>query len=237
VIHRRTGEVADEYLFACLRFAMPVYFRHLSVVHRVHQKSHPAKAQGRINMQRLVAASTVLLFLVLVITRIFLMRRTGVNAVYFANIDKKDFLIPPFAFLYIYIVIAAPLGLPPVTKQEFSHSEALSWVGVFLCLLGLLLFLVSLVSFGRSFRVGIDTDHPGKLVTTGVFALSRNPIYVAFWIIMLGQFLIFPNWILLAYLPGAAWLFHRQVLREEEFLEQHYDQEYLQYCNRVRRYL
>jgi len=81
--------------------------------------------------------------------------------------------------------------------------------------LGVLLFLVSLVSFGRSFRVGIDTDNPGKLVTTGVFALSRNPIYVAFWIMMLGQFLIFPNCILLVYLPGAAWLFHRQVLREE----------------------
>jgi protein-S-isoprenylcysteine O-methyltransferase Ste14 len=167
------------------------------------------------NMQRLLAALTVLLFLVLVMTRVFLMRRMGVKAVYFANIDKKDFLIPPLAFLYIYIVTSTPLRLPNATKQEFFRSEALSWGGVCLCALGLLLFLVSLVSFGRSFRVGIDTDKPGKLVTTGVFALSRNPIYVAFWIIMLGQFLIFPNWILLTYLPAAAWLFHRQVLREE----------------------
>jgi protein-S-isoprenylcysteine O-methyltransferase Ste14 len=179
-------------------------------------------------MQRLIAASTVLLFLVLVITRIFLMKRTGVKAVYFGNIDKKDFLIPPFAFLYVYIVIAAPFGLSAVTKQEFFRSEALPWVGVFLCLLGLLLFLVSLISFGRSFRVGIDTDKPGRLVTTGIFALSRNPIYVAFWTIMLGQFLIFPNWILLLYLPGAAWLFHRQVLREEEFMRRHYGEEYVE---------
>jgi len=188
-------------------------------------------------MQRLIGSWTILLFLGLVITRILLMRRTGLKAVNFANIDKKDFFILPFALFYIYSVTAAPLGLPATTKQEFFRSEALSWVGAFLCLLGLLLFLLSLVSFGRSFRVGIDTDNPGKLVTTGVFALSRNPIYVAFWIIMLGQFLIFPNWILLVYLPGAAWLFHRQVLREEEFMERHYGEEYVEYCNRVRRYL
>jgi protein-S-isoprenylcysteine O-methyltransferase Ste14 len=85
--------------------------------------------------------------------------------------------------------------------------------------------------------VGIDTDHPGGLITTGVFAFSRNPIYLAFALILLGQFLIFPNWILLAYLGGATWLFHRQVLREERFLSQHYGRAYLEYSHRVRRYL
>jgi protein-S-isoprenylcysteine O-methyltransferase Ste14 len=95
----------------------------------------------------------------------------------------------------------------------------------------------SLVSFGQSFRVGIDTEHPGKLITTGVFALSRNPMYMAFALIMLGQFLIFSNWIPLVYLVAAIWLFHRQVIREEGFLKQHYGQEYVDYCNRVRRYV
>jgi protein-S-isoprenylcysteine O-methyltransferase Ste14 len=30
---------------------------------------------------------------------------------------------------------------------------------------------------------------------------------------------------------------HRQVLREEDYLKAHYGREYLDYCNRVRRYL
>ena len=165
------------------------------------------------------------------------MKRNGVSAMKFGNIDKKDFLIPPFALFYFYVVFAATFKLAAVSKQEFFHSETVSWGGVLLCIAGLLLFSLSLVSFGRSFRVGIDKDHPDKLVTTGVFALSRNPIYVAFWIVLFGQFLIFPNWILLLYLGAATWLFHRQVLREEEYLKENYASESSEYCRRVKRYL
>jgi protein-S-isoprenylcysteine O-methyltransferase Ste14 len=110
-------------------------------------------------------------------------------------------------------------------------------VGVFLCFGGLILLLLSLVSFGKSFRVGIDVDHSGKLVTAGVFAFSRNPIYVAFRFVLLGQFLVFANWILLVYLAAGIWLFHRQVSREEEYLRKQYGHEYAEYCNGVRRYL
>src|SRR5262249_23104329 len=158
-------------------------------------------------MQRLLASLTIVLLLGMVISRVLLMRRSGIRAMHCGKIDRKDFLIPPFALFYFYIVFAAAFDLPTVTQQQFFSSEVLSWVGVFLCGVGLLLFLLSLVSFGRSFRVGIDADHPDRLITTGVFALSRNPIYVAFWIIMLGQFLVFPNCLLLVYLGAAAWMF------------------------------
>jgi protein-S-isoprenylcysteine O-methyltransferase Ste14 len=188
-------------------------------------------------MQRYLAALTIVVLFVMVLTKVFLMRRTGARAVHFGNIDKTDFLIPPFALFYFYTIFAAAFDRPIVSTQEFFHSEAIAWIGVFLCLVGLILILLSLVSFGRSFRIGIDIDHPEKLVTTGVFAFSRNPIYVAFGFVLVGQFLVFPNWIMLVYLGGGIWLFHRQVLREEEFLRKHYGEEYAEYCRRVRRYL
>jgi protein-S-isoprenylcysteine O-methyltransferase Ste14 len=145
-------------------------------------------------------------------------------------------LIAPFALFYFYIVFAAAFNFPTVSKQEFFYSGIISWVGVFLCLAGLLLLLLCLVSFGKSFRVGIDTDHPDKLITTGVFAFSRNPIYLAFGLVLFGQFLVFSNWIHLVYMGSAIWLFHRQVLREEDYLKKHYGKEYSEYCDRVRRY-
>jgi protein-S-isoprenylcysteine O-methyltransferase Ste14 len=188
-------------------------------------------------MQRYFAAFTVVLLVGMVWVRALLMRRKGIRAMNFGRIDKKDFLIPPFALFYFYLVLAAAFNFPTVSRQELFHSALVSWAGVLLCLMGLFLVFLSLVSFGRSFRVGIDLDHPDKLITTGIFAFSRNPIYVAFELVLLGQFLIFSNWILLAYLLAAAWLFHRQILREEEYLRSHYGREYSEYCGRVRRYL
>ncbi len=188
-------------------------------------------------MQGLFAALTIVLLLGMVLARIVLMKRKGIRAFHFGKIDKTDYLIPPFALFYFYLVFAAAFGWPSVSRQRFFDLEALAWLGVLLCLVGLSLLLWSLISFGRSFRVGIDTESPDKLVTSGVFAFSRNPIYVAFALVLLGEFLVFPNWLLLAYLAAGVWLFHRQVLREEDFLKRHYGKEYEDYCGRVRRYI
>src|SRR5262245_45241344 len=138
------------------------------------------------SMQGYLAALTIVLFLGMVLTRVYLLKRTGTRAMHFGRIDKTDFVIPPFALFYFYTVFAAVFNLPSVSTQTFFHSELLSWVGVLLCLVGLFLVLLSLVAFGKSFRVGIDVDHPDKLVTKGVFAVSRNPIYVAFGFVLFG---------------------------------------------------
>lgn len=188
-------------------------------------------------MQRYFGALTIVLLLGMVWVRVLLMRTKGIQAMHFGEIDKKDFLIPPFALFYFYIVFAAAFNFPTVSRQEFFQSGIVSWVGALLCLAGLLLLFLSLVSFGKSFRVGIDLDHSDKLVTNGVFAFSRNPIYVAFGFVLMGEFLLFSNWILLLYMVAAIWLFNRQVSHEEEYLRKRFGQEYSAYCERVRRYL
>lgn len=146
-------------------------------------------------MTRYFAALTALLMMGMVLTRVFIMKRQGVEAMHSGKIDKTDYLIPPFALFYFYLIFAAAFGWPAPSSGEFFDAEAVGWIGVALCLGGLTLLAWSLVSFGQSFRVGIDTQRPDKLITSGIFALSRNPIYVGFALILLGQFLIFPNWL------------------------------------------
>jgi protein-S-isoprenylcysteine O-methyltransferase Ste14 len=188
-------------------------------------------------MPKYLGALTIVLLLGMVLTRIAVLRRQGIEAMKFGNLDKTDFLIPPFALFYFYVLFAEAFHWPTVTTHKFFDSEIISWTGVLFCLAGLLLFLWSLISFRQSFRVGIDADRPDRLITDGVFAFSRNPIYVAFAIILIGEFFIFPNWISLIYLGAATWLFQRQVLREEEYLGGHYGQAYVEYRRRVRRYV
>src|SRR5262249_22690906 len=98
-------------------------------------------------MQGYLAALTIVLLLGMVLARAYVMRRAGTRAFHFGRIDKKDFLIPPFALFYFYTVFAAAFGLPSVSTQRFFESEAASWVGVFLCFAGLTLLFLSLVSF------------------------------------------------------------------------------------------
>jgi protein-S-isoprenylcysteine O-methyltransferase Ste14 len=188
-------------------------------------------------MPRYLGALTLILMIGIVLTRVFLLRRQGIQVMKFGQSDKTDFFIPPFALFYFYVVFATAFDWPTVTRREFFHSGMIAWVGVLFCLTGLLLLLWSIISFGRSFRVGIDADHPDSLITDGIFGYSRNPIYVAFAIILIGEFFILPNWITLIYLVAAAWLFHRQVLREEDYLRRHHGQAFVDYCSQVRRYL
>jgi protein-S-isoprenylcysteine O-methyltransferase Ste14 len=184
-----------------------------------------------------LAALTIVVLLGMVATRVLLLRKAGTQAMHFGNMDKTDFLIPPVALFYFYTIFAAAFDWPLVSTQRFFLSKPAAWTGVGLCLGGLLILLISLVSFGTSFRVGIDVDDPDELVTTGIFSLSRNPIYVGGALVLIGEFLVFPNWIPLVYLGAGLALFHRQVLREEEFLRNHYGQKYVEYCKRVRRYV
>jgi len=190
-----------------------------------------------IAMPGYIGALTLVLVMILVLSRVILLRRHGIEAMNFGKLDPTDFLIPPFALFYFFVVFAGAFGSSSAFAPLLFQSPVLAWLGVAFCIAGLVVFVASLVSFGKSFRVGIDVEHPDQLITSGIFAYSRNPIYVAFLMILLGEFLILPNWITLLYLVGAVWLIHRQVLREEAYLKSHYGAAYLEYTQRVRRYV
>jgi protein-S-isoprenylcysteine O-methyltransferase Ste14 len=187
-------------------------------------------------MTQIVAALILVILVAVVVTRVLLLKSAGTQAMHFGRVDKTDFLIPPFALFYFYVVFADAFHLPGASTQTLFQSSLLSWVGVLLCCAGLTVLVLSLVSFGKSFRVGIDVEHPDRLVSSGIFGFSRNPMYVAFGTVLLGQFLVFPHWVRLVYFVAAVLLFHRQVLREETFMRQRYGSEFADYCQRVPRY-
>lgn len=175
---------------------------------QVRELSSLLTRDGTRAMEKYSGAVALVLLLAIVLVRVQLMRRQGIQAMHFGKIDKKDFLIPPFAVFYFYLVFAAAFDWPTVARQRLFESDLMSWAGALCCLAGLIFLLLALVSFGKSFRIGIDQDRPGKLVKTGVFAVTRNPLYVGFWLVLLGQFLLLPNPIPLIYLVAATWLFH-----------------------------
>lgn len=82
-----------------------------------------------------------------------------------------------------------------------------------------------------------DMPSPGKLITTGPYAFSRNPMYVAWTILTLGIAFIVNTWWLVVALPLVVLFTHyRVIIPEEHFLEEHFGHHYRQYCRQVRRY-
>jgi protein-S-isoprenylcysteine O-methyltransferase Ste14 len=82
-----------------------------------------------------------------------------------------------------------------------------------------------------------DLERPSTLLSTGPYAISRNPMYVGWTSLYLGAALVTRNsWMLLS-LPVVGGMIHREVLGEERALEGAFGEEYVRYRRLVRRYV
>jgi len=74
------------------------------------------------------------------------------------------------------------------------------------------------------------------LVTTGVYAWVRHPMYTGFWLMALAQLLMLPNWVAgPAGLLGFGTLFFGRVGREEAMMLRGFGDEYRAYMGRTAR--
>jgi len=75
-----------------------------------------------------------------------------------------------------------------------------------------------------------------KLITDGVYAIVRNPVYSGALLTCLGAVLIANN-LLLLIVPVICWIYSTVFLIhiEEKWLKELYGQEYIDYCKKVNR--
>lgn len=104
-------------------------------------------------------------------------------------------------------------------------------VGVVLIALGVFMWIQAVIVAKVD-----DGIKENRLVTTGVYAWVRNPIYSAFTILCTGVLFIIGN-IFFFVLPLVYWLFLTVLLKqtEEKWLSNLYGQEYEIYCRQVNR--
>lgn len=93
------------------------------------------------------------------------------------------------------LLIALSLGVPTSATGPllWLESATLRLVGWTLLAVSLAWIITAQAQMGASWRIGIDTSIPTKLVTSGVFAVSRNPIFLGMRAGLLGLFLVLPN--------------------------------------------
>jgi protein-S-isoprenylcysteine O-methyltransferase Ste14 len=104
--------------------------------------------------------------------------------------------------------------------------------------LGLILLVWCVAAFCRRGRGTLAPwDPPRELVVTGVYGLSRNPMYVAVVLVLCGWALGFRARPLVIYAVVVAVAFHlRVVFGEEPWLARRYGDEWIRYKARVPRW-
>ena len=129
----------------------------------------------------------------------------------------------------ISIIFSATRFIPVIT---FTNMR---WIFI---LIGILCFIIGITLWLKAVIIDRLDAHiiKNELVTTGVYAYVRNPVYSAFMFVCTGVLLIYGNLILLL-LPIIYWGFMTVLMKstEEKWLEDLYGQEYVQYRQRVNR--
>lgn len=111
-------------------------------------------------------------------------------------------------------------------------------LGVFVIAAGIGLILMA----ARKFRRAHTRLEPWKpttvIVDSGLYGISRNPIYLSFQIVHLGIALVVPSaWIALTILPAVLTIRTYVIAREERYLASAFGEVYLAYQRRVRRWI
>jgi protein-S-isoprenylcysteine O-methyltransferase Ste14 len=140
----------------------------------------------------------------------------------------------------VICLAAAPLAdlAGAMERIRFDSVPWLGYLGIVFAASGLILTVVAQAHMGDSWRVGVNTREVTPLVTTGLFAHIRNPIFSGTLLGAAGVLLMTPN---LFSILGmiTLWMAIELQVRwfEEPYLARTHRQNFLDYAGRTGRFV
>lgn len=101
---------------------------------------------------------------------------------------------------------------------------------------GTIILFTSGFQLGESHRVGLPNEET-TLKTHGFYRYSRNPIYISVYMLCIASCIYVPHWLNILFLVLVVVIHHQIVKAEEKFLLGKFNDQWIDYCKRVRRYL
>jgi len=149
-----------------------------------------------------------------------------------------------FFFKYrnvLFPLVFVPVALGTKPRMLFGDARLSAWLqiaGLALIVLGqslrsLVIGLSHIQRGGRKKQI-----HAPALLEQGVFAHSRNPLYVGNILILTGIAIVHNGvWMYVALLPFFFFVYASMVAAEESYLRQQFGAQYARYCEHVPRFL
>jgi protein-S-isoprenylcysteine O-methyltransferase Ste14 len=133
--------------------------------------------------------------------------------------------VPTFVYLVIAIIIDRLKY--PTYKISLDYSFALLIIGIILIIIGIMV----VVSIARKLKKSFASD---SLMTDGLYAYFRNPMYAAFLLFIIpGIAFIFNSWLVLTTIILNFILLQIFIREEYNYLNERFGEEYKTYLNKV----
>ncbi|MBR9868722.1 MAG: isoprenylcysteine carboxylmethyltransferase family protein [Oceanospirillales bacterium] len=146
--------------------------------------------------------------------------------------------IPPLALTGILALLMwGAATLMPLLHVSMAGASVL---GSVIVAIGGLLAALGVFEF-RKARTTVDPRIPHKsetLVVSGVYRISRNPMYVGFLVVLAGWALYLSNLAALVFLPLFVVYMNRyQIEPEERYMRERFGDDFDRYVGQVRRWI
>ncbi len=123
---------------------------------------------------------------------------------------------------------------------ELSRVEVpafLQWIALFIAFEAMLFLYFSLWQLGLNTKVGLPRNDDIRLRTSGIYRLSRNPMYMGLILLAVASAIYVPNPVNIAATVTGIGIQHLIILGEEKFLTRQFGERYKTYKQHTRRYL
>ncbi len=171
--------------------------------------------------------TALLLMIPLFLIRFGLLRMVNTNALnraaFFAPLKGKE------KTAYLFYQISNVFIILYSFLLKIQTETSLFFIGLFVYILGIGILTVSTINFAKPKQNGVNMN--------GLYKISRNPMYIGYFVYFLGCVLLTHSIVLLLSLLVFQISTHWIILSEERWCINKFGSEYINYMDKVRRYI
>jgi len=148
---------------------------------------------------------------------------------------QKEILPPVYLLIALLIMLLLHWFLP---LMEQIIPQPWNWLGTIPLGLGIAANLIADAAFNRHGTTVKPFEESTVLITSGIFRISRNPMYLGMFVALTGAAIMFASLSPFFVIPVFCILIDRQYVQaEEKMLAATFGETWQQYQQKVRRWL
>jgi len=151
--------------------------------------------------------------------------------------SPRVYIPPPFFYVATFLLSLLVGKFVPLSTAFFQKPITQKLAAVFI-FIGIMFIFPAVLRFLKSKNTLVTVLPANSLQTTGIYAYTRNPMYLGLLFMYTGIAIMLGNWWTFLFIPIVILVVTYAVIRkEEDYLERAFGQAYVDYRKKVRRWV